>query len=394
MDSSILSYGPCQTPTLTFCVQRHQRIVSFQPEPFWTIRPHIRKGGESVILEWSRGRVFDIEVGAMFHKQVLDSKKAVVKIVSEKNERKSRPHGLNTVEMLRIASTNLNMGPQQTMHVAERLYIQGYISYPRTESSAYPKHFDFQETLVDHTGHPIWGDYVKALLSKPLSPSKGGVDAGDHPPITPVRCTSEVQIGGGDEWRLYDYVTRHFLASLSSDAVVRKTKVTLTAAGETFTASGSAVLNPGFTTVMPWKSPEGCQLPALEEGEALPFKVHPAWALEATPCNAKIQIMFLSHDQLLNYWIAIEGGGAVQWEDCPAGLPHRSRAYHADGGVSACLAAEHSTAQPVQPYMAFSTSTSFSPSSKPRISTSDSGSIITRPWNLRVCLAIGMSCSL
>ena len=110
----------------------------------------------------------------------------------------------------------------------------------------------------------------------------------------------QAQIGGGDDWRLYDYVARHFLASLSADALIRKTKVVLTAAGEIFTASGkrhagsgaidlllqhpeSNVLvvpetgakteNPGYTTVMPWKSSEGCQLPALEEGEVLTFQV-------------------------------------------------------------------------------------------------------------------------
>jgi len=30
---------PLQTPTLGFCVERHQAIVSFQPEPFWVVRP-------------------------------------------------------------------------------------------------------------------------------------------------------------------------------------------------------------------------------------------------------------------------------------------------------------------------------------------------------------------
>lgn len=31
-----------QTPTLNFCVERHQAIVSFQPEPFWVVRPQVR----------------------------------------------------------------------------------------------------------------------------------------------------------------------------------------------------------------------------------------------------------------------------------------------------------------------------------------------------------------
>jgi len=41
------------------------------------------------------------------------------------------------------------------------------------------------------------------------------VDVGDHPPITPVRAATEDELGGGDTWLIYDYVARHFLASLS-----------------------------------------------------------------------------------------------------------------------------------------------------------------------------------
>lgn len=224
LDSSVISYGPCQTPTLGFCVQRHLHITSFKPEPFWVVRPHINKSGYQLQLVWDRIKVFDEDVGKMFQRMVIDYGLAKVIDVSEKEERKSRPVGLNTVNLLKVASSALGMGPHHAMQIAERLYTQGYISYPRTESTAYPATFDFEGTLKIQSRNPNWGDYVNSLLVRGFHPSRAGNDAGDHPPITPMKSATESQLGGGDTWKLYQYVTQHFIGSVSADCKYMRKK--------------------------------------------------------------------------------------------------------------------------------------------------------------------------
>lgn len=64
LDATIISYGPCQTPTLNFAVERHQHIINFVPEPFWAVAVSCaRASGQRLALEWGRGRVFRQDVG-------------------------------------------------------------------------------------------------------------------------------------------------------------------------------------------------------------------------------------------------------------------------------------------------------------------------------------------
>lgn len=67
-----------------------------------------------------------------------------VESVADKELVKPRPLALNTVELMRAASAGLGLGPHNAMQIAERLYTQGYISYPRTETTSYPTNFDLK----------------------------------------------------------------------------------------------------------------------------------------------------------------------------------------------------------------------------------------------------------
>lgn len=93
-----------------------------------------------------------------------DGSGALIEEVSAKEASKPRPQALNTVELMRVGSAVLGLSPQHTMAVAEQLYTQGFISYPRTETNDYPPSFDLRGTLAMQSGHPEWGPIVRDIL--------------------------------------------------------------------------------------------------------------------------------------------------------------------------------------------------------------------------------------
>ncbi|XP_059446947.1 DNA topoisomerase 3-beta isoform X2 [Corylus avellana] len=268
LDSRVISYGPCQTPTLGFCVQRHLQITTFKPEKFWVLRPYIIQNGYELQLEWERNKLFDEDVATMFQKLVMEDGILEVTEISEKQENKSRPSGLNTVNLLKVASSALGFGPQMAMQMAERLYTQGFISYPRTESTAYPSSFEFKGTLGALANNPTYGNDVQRLLTDGFQKPRVGTDAGDHPPITPMRSATEDMLDR-DAWRLYQYVCQHFIGTVSPDCKYVRTKVEFSIGGESFHCTGQHVTVEGFTSVMPWLGVNERNLPRFMKGEKI-----------------------------------------------------------------------------------------------------------------------------
>ena len=86
------------------------------------------------------------------------------------------------------------------------------------------------------------------LLTKGYTQPRQGTDAGDHPPITPCGIAHGLY---GDTERIYDLVVRHFLASVSSDALFLTTKLLFRGmqSRELFTVTAKKEIDPGFLLI-------------------------------------------------------------------------------------------------------------------------------------------------
>lgn len=100
--------------------------------------------------------------------------------------------------------------------IAEKLYNEGYISYPRTETNIFDKNFELKPLISNQQQDNRWGNYATNLLDgKFMFPNGGGKSDEAHPPIHPTREGSGLQ---GDESRVYELITRRFLGCCSENA--------------------------------------------------------------------------------------------------------------------------------------------------------------------------------
>ncbi len=119
-------------PTLAFCVGRHDEIEGFRPTPYWTLAAVVAPDSDNsarqyLSLEWMGEREFNHNAIKSLYNTLKDTKQGTVVSVKKQRRSTAKPKALNTVEMLKVASSKLGMGPHQAMQNAERLYTQGYI---------------------------------------------------------------------------------------------------------------------------------------------------------------------------------------------------------------------------------------------------------------------------
>lgn len=263
-----LSYGPCQTPVLGIVVSRELERQNFKPEKYYVIKATVKIGRELIEMAAETKYKDKSEAAAVAKKVVL----GVVKNAVYKTHYVQPPEPLETIELERRASKWLGISSKRTLDVAEELYRHGYISYPRTETTIYPPTLDLRE-ILEELAEGEHGDYAKRLLERGFKPTRGDSDDGAHPPIYPTRAATREEIYktfgklGNAAWSIYDFVVRHFLATLSPPAVVERQKIVVDFGVVQMAAEGQKTLDLGYWAIYPWERQPERPLPRVEVGE-------------------------------------------------------------------------------------------------------------------------------
>ncbi len=254
--TNVLSYGPCQTPTLWFCVDRMRKLMNKKSNLYYKIYLNVQIDNNNEIkiyLDEKYENKYKVEkiLNDIKGRKILE-----IKDIEIENRTKSHPIGLNTANMLKIASELLKFSPGHTMNLAQRLYTLGLISYPRTETTQYSKNYDFNTNLNKFVNNNKDIRELMNNINENVIMLNEGIDMGDHPPITPIRNLINKDILKDNEIELYELICNYYFASLSPDMKYDNIKYNIKINNIKFTSTCSLIKEIGFSKFIPYEPKE------------------------------------------------------------------------------------------------------------------------------------------
>jgi DNA topoisomerase I len=273
--SNFLSVGRVQSPTLALIVERELERRAHKAEPFWEVLARFEHPDGSFEAHHETDKFWKREEADA---AVAGTKSpGVVKEVASRRNTRKPPTPYNTTAFTTDASSRLGITPSRAMRLAEDLYMDGFISYPRTDNTVYPSSLPVSE-LVRSLVNIRDFEAAKPLLDGKLEPTRGKKETTDHPPIYPTQAVFPGSLEGPKR-RVYELVVRRFLATFSTPMITESTRADIEAGSETYFVRGSVVVDPGYAAIYTYARSADEEIPKLEEGQELPLDGEP-WILD------------------------------------------------------------------------------------------------------------------
>nr|WP_046864111.1 DNA topoisomerase [Microvirga massiliensis] len=252
-------FGGVQTPTLAILADLEQRIRDFVPQDYYKIALAITTESDAEITLWHapKDKIFEKSVAEAIQ-QAAEAWSGPL-AVEHKDVRRAPPRLFSKDTLARRCAKRFGWDPQHTAKLAQDLYDQGYLSYPRTESEHLPESQTGDASAVIGSLVEILPDLAGLvppegqLVFRKGSKGHYVKDPGEHHAIVPLRKVPGERSVGSDHLRLWSLIARSFLAAHLPDGIDARTTVSAlvpTPLGpKRFAVSGSVIKDPGWRAV-------------------------------------------------------------------------------------------------------------------------------------------------
>lgn len=271
----ILSTGRVQGPTLKVLYDREKEIQAFKPVPYWELELIGQTKKLEKLNAWHKEDRFWDKKKADEVLMKCDGKNAFVSKVDIREFKQKAPNPFDLTSLQVEAYGVLGISPQKTLDLAQDLYSNGFISYPRTSSQKLPESLGFKKILKNLS--KAFSKECSYLLSKSsLVPNNGKKEDPAHPAIYP---TGELPGKLDDKARgLYELIVRRFFATFGEDAVRETVTIEIDVNKELFIVKGTRTKGRGwhelYGVFLRLDEDELPQLNVNEEVKVLEIKMH------------------------------------------------------------------------------------------------------------------------
>ena len=241
-----LNVGRVMTPTLAMLAKRQEEIDTFKSELFYSVRI------KAADVEAEGKKCKDKAEAENILQAVRDSGKAKVESLqkTEKSEKPPLLYDLTTLQ--REANRRYGFTAQQTLDYTQSLYEKKLVTYPRTDSRYLTDEMEdsvkFLACLMKEkygfTGI-VYLDVKQVINSKKVS---------DHHAIIPTENAASADFSRipYEEQKILGLVTAELLSALGRPCLSEEYHLTLSCAGEKFTASAKSITDPGWHEIQDW----------------------------------------------------------------------------------------------------------------------------------------------
>ena len=276
-DKKSLSIGRVQTATLGMIVDHEIAILSHNPAPFWELEAKFSSGDATWSARWERAghkddpenpeikahRITETSEKEMLE-EILGSDGEFITTQTERDAKEKPPLNFDLTSLQREANNLWSWSARRTLSVAQELYdTHKLTTYPRTDSRFLPEDMmeEISKTIRQLGAQDKLNEHSQRLIDNGLKNVKRNFDnkkVSDHYAIIP---TGKLPPSGlsSDAAKLYELISRQFLASFHPESVWKVEKRTATKQGQNFIKEARSLSIPGWRAVRPKKQdlPEG-----------------------------------------------------------------------------------------------------------------------------------------
>ncbi len=268
----IMSTGRVQGPALKIIVDREKEIKSFKPVPYWEIELNA-DAKEGPIVAWHKtGKFWKKPEAEAVMKKVNGEKEGRIASVERRQFKQKPPHPFDLTTLQTEAYKCLGISPKATLAIAQDLYTEGYISYPRTSSQQLPPAIGFKKILDQLSKQSRYAPLCQKVLAFPkLIPYNGSKTDPAHPAIYPTGISPKHL--EDRSFKVYDLIVKRFLSTFGEAAVRETMNVVVEVKNEPFVAQGTRTVEKNWHVLYePYVKLEETELPNVHENDRVKIK--------------------------------------------------------------------------------------------------------------------------